>query len=59
MTAAALIKSLKPGEVAIRCADGSLMQTVSTDLRFIEQRKPVDLRKLMRNLAVLKQGKKR
>jgi hypothetical protein len=59
MTAAALIKSLKPGELVIRCADGSLMQTVSTDLRVVQDRKPVDVRKLMRNLSVLKQGKKR
>ncbi len=30
MTTAALIKSLKPGELVIRCADGSLLQTITT-----------------------------
>jgi hypothetical protein len=59
MTTAALIKSLQPGEVVIRCADGSLLQTVTNDFHVAHDRRPVDMRKLMRKLTVLKQGKKR
>jgi hypothetical protein len=62
MTASALIKSLKPGEVAIRCADGSLLQTVAADdFGFAHQRRPVNINmsKLMRKLTALKQDKKR
>ena len=32
MTAAALIESLKPGELVIRCADGSLLRTMTSDV---------------------------
>ncbi len=58
MTTAMLIKSLEPGELVIRCADGSLMRTMTTAVRVEEQRQ-VDVRKLMRKLAALKQAKKR
>jgi hypothetical protein len=59
MTTAALIKSLKPGELVIRCADGSLVQTISSDFGVAHGRRPVSMRKLMRRLSVLKLDKKR
>ena len=59
MTSAALIKSLKPGELVIRCADGSLLRTITSDFRDAHEQRPVGVRKLMRSLAALKQGKKR
>jgi len=58
MTAAALIKSLKPGELVVRCADGSLLRTMTSDFRDAHER-PVGVRKLMLKLSALKQGKKR
>jgi hypothetical protein len=59
MTTAALIKSLKPGELVIRCADGSLLQTITTDFDAADARRPVSMSKMMRKLTALKQGKKR
>jgi hypothetical protein len=58
MTAAALIESLKPGEVVIRCADGSLLRTVTNDFAVAEQN-PESLRKVMHKLTALKLRKKR
>jgi hypothetical protein len=59
MTTAALIKSLKPGELVIRCADGSLLRTMTNDFHAAHER-PVTLRKLMRKLTALKkQARKR
>jgi hypothetical protein len=59
MTAAALIESLKPGEVVIRCADGSLLRTVTNDFAVAEELRPENVQKLMHKLAALKLGKKR
>ena len=59
MTTAALIKTLKPGELVIRCADGSLLRTMTSDFRVAHERRQVSMRKLMRKLTALKQGKKR
>jgi hypothetical protein len=56
MTTAMLIKSLEPGELVIRCADGSLMRTMTVR---VEEQRQVDVRKLMRKLAALKQARKR
>ena len=58
MTTAILIRSLQPGELVIRCQDGSLMRTMTTAVQLEEQRR-VNMRKLMRSLAALKQAKKR
>ena len=59
MTAAALIESLRPGEVVIRCADGSLLRTVTSDFAATEARGPESLRKVMHKLTALKLRKKR
>ena len=59
MTTAALIESLQPGELVIRCADGSLLQTISNDFRAADGRQPVSVRELMRKLAAVKLDKKR
>ena len=59
MTAAALIKSLKPGEVVIRCADGSLLRTVTNDVAVVEERSPESVRQMMHNLTALKLRQKR
>ena len=59
MTTAGLIKSLKPGELVIRCADGSLLRTMTNDSNAAYERRPVSERKLMHKLAALKQRKKR
>ena len=57
MTAAALIEELQPGELVIRCADGSLMRTMTSAPR-AEQR-PDSVRKLMRRLSALKRRRRR
>ena len=54
MTATALIESLRPGEVVIRCADGSLLQTVTNDFAVAEERSPENVRKMMHKLTALK-----
>ena len=59
MTAAALIESLKPGELVIRCADGSLMRTDDVRCAVVDEQRPESVRKLMRRLSALKQRKKR
>jgi hypothetical protein len=59
MTAAALIESLKPGEVVIRCADGSLLRTVTNDFAVVAGQNPESLRKVMHKLTALKLRKKR
>lgn len=58
MTAAALIESLKPGEVVIRCADGSLLRTVRHDFA-VEELRPENVRKIMHKLAAMKLRRKR
>jgi hypothetical protein len=58
MTAATLIKSLKPGELVIRCADGSLLQTITHDFDVAPGRSAVSERKLMHTLAALKDKKR-
>lgn len=55
MTTAALIESLKPGELVIRCADGSLLRTMTSDAG---HQRPVNVRKLMRRLTALKPARK-
>ena len=57
MTAAALIEELQPGELVIRCEDGSLMRTMMAMPRADER--PVGVSELMRKLSVLKQRRKR
>ena len=57
MTAAALIEDLQPGELVIRCEDGSLMRTMTAMPRADER--PVSVSELMRKLSVLKQRRKR
>jgi hypothetical protein len=59
MTAAALIESLKPGEVVIRCADGSLLRTVTNDFAVADELRPENVRKMMHKLTALKLRKKR
>jgi hypothetical protein len=59
MTAAALIETLKPGEVVIRCADGSLLRTVTNDFAVVEERSPESVRKMMHKLTALTLRKKR
>ena len=59
MTTATLIESLKPGELVVRCADGSLLRTMSSDFRVAHEWRPVSERKLMRKLTAFKQRKKR
>ena len=59
MTTAALIETLKPGELVIRCADGTLLRTMTNGFRAVQERRPVGVRKMMRKLTALKQGKKR
>jgi hypothetical protein len=59
MTAAALIESLKPGEVVIRCADGSLLRTVTNDSAVVEERSPESVRQMMHKLTALTLRKKR
>jgi hypothetical protein len=59
MTTATLIESLKPGELVVRCADGSLLRTMTSDFRVAHERRPVGVRKLMRKLTAIKQRKKR
>ena len=58
MTAAALIEELQPGELVIRCADGSLMRTMMAAPRTDDQR-PDSVSKLMQRLSALKPRKKR
>ena len=41
MTTAALIESLKPGELVIRCADGSLLRTMTSEIAIADERRPV------------------
>ena len=60
MTTAALLESLKPGELVIRCADGSLLRTMTTgEVQIAPERRPVGVPKLMQKLAALKPRKKR
>jgi hypothetical protein len=59
MTAAALIKSLKPGELVIRCADGSLLRTMTSDFVVAEEQRGENVRKMMHKLTALKLRKKR
>jgi hypothetical protein len=59
MTTVALLESLKPGELVIRCADGSLLRTMTGETRIVQERRPMSVRKLMGRLAALKQRKKR
>jgi hypothetical protein len=59
MTAAALIESLKPGEVVIRCADGSLLRTVTNDFVAVEERSPERVRRMMHKLTALRLRRKR
>ena len=58
MTAAALIEDLQPGELVIRCADGSLMRTMTTVPRSDEPG-PDSVGKLMQRLSALKPRRKR
>ena len=57
MTAAALIEQLQPGELVIRCADGSLMRTMTSVPR--ADQRPDSVRKLMRRLSALKRRRRR
>ena len=59
MTAAALIESLKPGELVIRCADGSLLRTMTSDFTVAEEQRGENVRKMMHKLTALKLRKKR
>jgi hypothetical protein len=59
MTAAALIESLKPGELVIRCADGSLLRTMTSDIAAADERRGEKVRKMMHDLTALKLRKKR
>ena len=59
MTAAALIKSLKPGELVIRCADGSLLRTMTSDFAIADERRGENVRKMMHKLTALSLRKKR
>ena len=58
MTAAALIEELQPGELVIRCADGSLMRTMTAGPRADDER-PDSVGKLMQRLSALKPRRKR
>jgi hypothetical protein len=58
MSTAALIEDLQPGELVIRCADGSLMRTMTTAPR-IDQSHPDSVGKLMQRLSALKPRRKR
>jgi hypothetical protein len=59
MTAAALIKSLKPGELVIRCADGSLLRTMTSGFVVADEQRGENVRKMMHKLTALKLRKKR
>ena len=59
MTTATLIESLKPGELVVRCADGSLLRTMTSDFRVAHERRSASVRKLMRKLAAVKQRNKK
>ena len=59
MTAAALIKSLKPGELVIRCADGSLLRTMTSGFVGADEQRGENVRKMMHNLTALKLRNKR
>jgi hypothetical protein len=59
MTAAALIKSLKPGELEIRCADGSLLRTMTSDFVVADEQRGENVREMMHKLTALKLRKKR
>jgi len=59
MTAAALIESLKPGELVIRCADGSLLRTMTSDVATADERRGEHVRKMMHTLTAFKLRKKR
>jgi len=59
MTAAALIESLKPGELVIRCADGSLLRTMTSDVATADEGRGENVRKMMHKLTALKLRKKR
>jgi hypothetical protein len=59
MTAAALIESLKPGELVIRCADGSLLRTMTNDIATADERRGENVRKMMHSLTALKLRNKR
>jgi hypothetical protein len=59
MTAAALIKSLKPGELVIRCADGSLLRTMTSDFVVADEQRGENVREMMHKLTALKLRKKR
>ena len=59
MTATALIESLKPGEVVIRCADGSLLRTMTNDFAVAAEQSPESVRRMMHKLTALKLRKKR
>ena len=58
MTAAALIEQLKPGEVVIRLADGSLMRTMTSDYSFVDERAESE-RRMMHKLTARKLQSKR
>ncbi len=59
MTAAALIEQLKPGELVIRCADGSLLRTMTSDFAVADEQRGENVRKMMHKLTALKLRKKR
>ena len=59
MTTAALIKSLKPGELVIRCADGSLLRTMTSDFVVADEQRGENVREMMHKLTALKLRKKR
>jgi hypothetical protein len=58
MTATALIEDLQPGELVIRCADGSLMRTMTVVPR-ADEPGPDGVGKLMQRLSALKLRRKR
>jgi hypothetical protein len=59
MTAAALIESLKPGELVIRCADGSLLRTMTSEIAVSDEQRGENVRRMMHKLTALKLRKKR
>ena len=59
MTAAALIESLKPGELVIRCADGSLLRTMTSDVVAADEQRGESVRRMMHKLTALKLRRKR
>ncbi|MDQ8726444.1 hypothetical protein [Bradyrhizobium sp. LHD-71] len=60
MTTATLFELLLPGELLVRREDGSLLRTMTvSDIHVARELGPVNVRKLMRKLTVVKPVKKR